>query len=247
MKNNIMKGLLFIAVLSLTATTSLAFAEEDSITASADIGAFNEYIWRGYKLNDDSIVVQPSVTLGYKGFSVNGWANLDTGAEDNDAWNETDFTMAYDTGIGPVKLGAGYIYYDLKNADDTREIYLEAGYDTYLSPTITVYRDIDLVPGYYCSFSLSHSIDLPAEIALDLSGSFGYYISKNDSIFEGDTDKRYNGLQDGLFSAGLKIPITKYMTVTPTLSYSFALSDKAKTMLGASSNTFGGIIVSFSF
>ena len=33
--------------------------------ASADIGVFSQYIWRGFELSYDSIVIQPSLTVGY--------------------------------------------------------------------------------------------------------------------------------------------------------------------------------------
>ena len=42
-------------------------AEEESPSASLDVGLFSKYIWRGYELSDDSFVVQSSATIGYKG------------------------------------------------------------------------------------------------------------------------------------------------------------------------------------
>ena len=247
MNHSIMNKIFLITALVLVFGTLNAWAEEEGPTASTDVGVFTKYIWRGYKLNNDSIVIQPSLTLGYKGISLNGWANIDTDSNAKNAWNENDMTLSYGTNIGPVSLGGGYIYYNLKGADDTQEVYVTVGYDKFLSPTLTIYRDIDSLPGYYFNFGLSHSINVTEEISLDLSGGLGYYISCNESIVEIGTNKKYNGPQDGLLSAKLTIPFNKHITVSPSISYSFALSDKAEDMLGISDNMFGGVVFSFAF
>jgi hypothetical protein len=247
MKHSLFNKLIIISMFVFLSTTFNAWAEEEVPAASADVGVFNKYIWRGYELNHDSIVIQPSVTLGYKGFSVNGWANIDTDSEADNSWNETDLTLSYETSIGNVTLGGGYIYYNVRVDDDTQELYVKAGYDTFLSPTLTVYRDIDLTPGYYFNLGLSHSINITENISLDLSGGLGYYISCDKNIVEIGTNKKYNGLQDGLLSAGLTIPLNKQITMSPSISYSFALSDKAEALLGTSRNMFGGVVFSYSF
>jgi len=246
-RHGITSKILIIFMLTFFVGVFNSLAEEDSPTASGSVGIFSKYMWRGYELSNDSIVVQPSMTLGYKGFSFNTWANIDTDADESAAWNETDFTLFYDTSVGPIGLCAGYIYYGLEGVDDTQEIYLKAIYDTLLAPTLIIYKDISSFPGYYFNFGLSHSINITDDIALNLSGSLGYYISRDDSIVEAGTNEKYNGFQDGLLSAGLSIPVTKYITVSPTMSYSFALSDKAKGLLGTSSNMYGGIVFSFAF
>lgn len=245
------KKIAYIALTGLVLVFSAgifdARAEDKGLETSADVGVFTKYIWRGYELSNDSVVVQPSATLGYKGFALNAWANIDTDSDAEREWNETDLTLSYDTSLGPVSLGGGYIYYNMKGADDTQEIYVSAGYETFLSPTFTIYRDIDLLPGYYMNLGLSHSLNLTENISLDLSGGFGYYISSNDSMVEYGTDKRYRGLQDGLVSAGLTIPVNEFLTAAPALSYSFPLSDKAEKFIGTSGNLFVGVVLSFSF
>lgn len=87
---------------------------EEKPSASADMAIFSKYVWRGYELSDDSIVFQPSATVGYKGFSMNLWGNLDSDFDDMDTvtndkteWTETDLTLSYDTSFGPVGLGGG--------------------------------------------------------------------------------------------------------------------------------------------
>ncbi len=51
---------------------------EDKPTAEVSVLASSKYVWRGFELSDDSIVLQPSATVAYKGFSANLWGNLDT-------------------------------------------------------------------------------------------------------------------------------------------------------------------------
>ncbi len=97
-----MKRLTAIVVaLALTVITILpAVAEEEKPSADLSVAALSQYIWRGQELSYDSIVVQPSMTVSYMGFSANLWGNLDTdpyapGEDDPANWSETDFTLSY--------------------------------------------------------------------------------------------------------------------------------------------------------
>lgn len=235
-------GITLIIMLTLTAGAFNSSAEDGGPTAAGSMSFLSKYMWRGYEMTDDSIVVQPSMTIEHKGLGFNAWGNLDTDpADENAALTETDLTVFYDTGMGPVGLGAGYIYYGFDGMADTQEFYLKASYATLFTPTLTIYKDVSTLPGYYCSLGLSHSISLTDEVALNLSGAFGYYTSEDDSI-------DYSGLQDGLLTAALSIPITKYISLSPTASYAFPLSDEAEESLGITGGvTFGGVVLSISF
>lgn len=246
--------------------TTVAEADKEDVdrpTASLDVAFLSQYIWRGFELSKDSLVIQPSVTVGYKGFSVNVWGNLDTDTysgpnKGESKWNETDMTVAYETSFGPVGVGVGYIYYALDSAEDTQEFYLSVGGDVLLAPTLTIYRDVDEFHGWYFNLGISHSFDLPHEITLDLAGSVAYYISDNDSIVDYDhnlnaTTSRFKNFQDGLVSVGLTIPFLKYFTATPMIAYSFPLGNAADKMLKATSlsnsaaHFFGGVTLSIAF
>ena len=246
--------------------TTVATAGQDEVdrpTLSADVAFLSQYIWRGYELSKDSLVIQPSVTAAYKGFSFNLWGNFDTdvytGPSKGDSkWNETDFTFGYERSFGPVGIGAGYIYYAADVVKDTQEFYLSVGWDVILAPTLSVYWDVDEYPGWYFNLGISHSFDLPHKITLDLAGSVGYYISENDSIVDYDdnlnaTTSRYNNFQDGLVSVGLAIPFLKYFTAVPMIAYSFPLGGAADKMLkgvslsNSASHLFGGVTLSMAF
>ena len=73
----------------------------------------------------------------------------------------------------------------------------------------------------------------------------------------GTTDT-YSGFHDGSISASVTVPVVKYISVTPSISYSFPLSSDAKDVLkdanakpgqtkGDADTFFGGVTVSFSF
>ena len=253
------------SLLILVTVSFNAWAEEERPTISADITVASKYIWRGYELSDDSAVIQPSITVGYKGFSMNLWGNLDTDFDDQDPttsnkaqFTETDFTLAYDRSFGKFNLGVGYIYYSLDGIDDSQELYFRAGLDVLLAPTLTIYREVAHLPGWYFHFGISHAFSLPRNMSLDLSGSVGYYYSDDDAFVEVDgnlnpTTKKYRNFHDGLISAGLSIPMGKYMTLTPSISYSFPLSNKADDLITSTSFSndsdfiYGGLTLSIAF
>jgi hypothetical protein len=266
MNKSVKKGVLLLASLAglgIWAGTAFAYdgkpAKEPALapgpvaerpTADGSVGLYSKYVWRGFELSRDSLVIQPSVTVGYKGFSVNFWSNLDTDlheelrTDDGSRFNlnETDITLAYERSVGLAVFSAGYIYYDLDGAIDAQELFLRIGLDTLLSPSLTVYREFAHAPAWYINFGISRSVPLISDIALDLGASAGYLDDNESGRFH-----------DGLLSAAITYPITEYMAVTPELYYSFALSNKAKELIreasvsGDDNFIYGGVSVSFSF
>ena len=241
-----------------------ADAEEDKPTADLTVAALSQYVWRGFAYSKDSIVVQPSMTVGYKGFSANLWGNLDTdrwndNGQDSNSWTETDLTMAYGWAMGPVNFSAGYIYYALDAATDTQEVFLSATLDTLLSPTLKVYRDIDHYAGWYTTLGVSHSLPVKDDIVLTLGAQVSYLVADEASSYADpdDANEEYSDFHDGLLSASLKIPVGKYLAVTPQVYYSFPLSSDAddrlkldnQNVIGKSDSDFlyGGVSVSMTF
>jgi hypothetical protein len=53
------------------ATTDQAAPAEEKPTGSFAVSVLSKYIWRRYENTKNSIVVQPSMTVGYKGFTAN--------------------------------------------------------------------------------------------------------------------------------------------------------------------------------
>ncbi len=171
---------LFVLYLSLAALVRSGRAPEpkkkkrrtETLCFSVAAAGLSQYIFRGYELSKDSLVIQPSLTVGYQGFEANLWGNLDTNDKFTKAnkanWNETDLTLSYTREFGPVKLTGGYIYYALDGVEDSQELFLKIGGNFLLSPTLSIYREIANYPGWYLNLGISHSFNLTKEITLDL-------------------------------------------------------------------------------
>jgi hypothetical protein len=240
----------------------------------------SKYVWRGYENTKDSLVIQPSLTAGYKGFSVNLWGNLDTNPYSagpqsySSTWTETDLTLAYNKTFGILNAGVGYIYYglDAPNAGapdppDSQEVFATLGLNTLLTPTLTVYKEVDHYHQWYFLLGVSHVFEFSKTVSLKLAASGSYLKSEsatptdplnigypkfNDSHLP--TNDKFNNFHDGLVSASLPIALVKYVTLTPIISYSFPLSSDAKNEIkGRSKNgnddnfLFGGVGLTFAF
>lgn len=274
------------------AVQTITSAQEEKPTGDFSIAFLSQYFWRGYELSRNSVVMQPSITVGYKGFSANLWGNLDSkpyfsGAGDinyTSTMNETDFTLSYNKSLGLVNVGGGYIYYalaslnkDLPKRADAQELFVTVGLNTILSPTLTVYKEIDHYRHLYVLFGISHTFELSDIISLKLAATASYLCSTyaDSALFNqgagyggypkfdsssAATDDKFNNFHDGTLTVSLPIKAAKYLTLTPTLSYIFPLSDDAKHemkgqgMKGAAAATdrdssfiVGGLVASFTF
>lgn len=233
--------------LLLAAGIPAAMAEEEAPSADASVAFLSKYVWRGFELSDDSIVIQPSLAASYKGFSANLWANLDTDnyTTGTHNWNETDFTLSYDGAYEKMGYGVGWIYYALEDgADDTQEWYGTVSYDVILAPSLTIYYDTDRFAGaWYANLGFSHTFMIAEKYGLDLGLSFGYL----------DDGESYNEFHDGLLSAAMSFPIGEYFAITPEIYWSFPLSGTAGDLIeGASFSNkdnfvYGGVSASFAF
>jgi hypothetical protein len=225
------------------------------VSGSASIGVFNKYIFRGYEINSHSFVVQPSVSVSYKGFSAALWSNIDsnvngtqsvtnanylsnTGKKD---LNETDFTLSYTYVIDKLSLTGGYIYYGTDYTAETDEVFVTIAYDTLLKPTLSAYRDINEYGGTYFNLSIAHSFPVYKEITLDLGASAGYFAGSDQywKTYEASTGaytgKKYSAFHDGMLKAGFTIPIAKNVSVQPLVQYWFPLSTSAKKSVSGNS------------
>lgn len=281
-KQSVFKKLLAIGLLvSLVLAVPVApiRAEEEKPIGDFTAAALSQYVWRGYELSRNSVVIQPSMTVAYKGFSANLWGNLDTqpyspaGATYTGTWNETDLTLSYGKTLGLFNVGGGYIYYglaspnkDAADPNDSQEIFATVSLNTMLTPTLTVYKEIDHYRNWYFLLGVSHVIGLNDAVSLKLAASAGYLLStdaetyaKYDSDALATTDK-FNSFHDGMMSASLPIKVSNYVTLTPTLSYIFPLTGDAKDEMKGKglkgtaapserdgSYLVGGMLVSFSF
>lgn len=240
---------------TLVMAEDVAAVEVERPEADLTVGVYSQYVWRGWALSDDSLVIQPSMTVGYKGFGFNLWGNLDTaeddGVDETNSWNETDMTLSYDWSMAGIDYGVGYIYYGLEG-DDSQEFYAGLSKEiSFITPSFTVYRDTDSFPGWYMSLGLDSSIPLKDDLALDVGFSAGYVIMDEAELDGSD----FSDLFDGVISASITFPITEFFTITPEMHYSFPLSSAADDVLEAGNDGFntdadvfyGGVSASLSF
>lgn len=234
----VLRILVLAMVMSLGFSIGSTYAE-DKVTGSASVGVFNRYIFRGYEIGHDSMVIQPAITISYKGFSGSLWGNIDSDQHPTQSFvpdrdghkslNEVDLTLSYTYSIDKLSLTGGYIYYGTKYVQETEELFISASYDVIARPTLAIYRDITSYPGTYINLSLSHSEKIYKDITLDLGASAGYFSGDDDAFkTNGGTGKKYRAFHDGMVKAGFTIPIAKNLSVQPIAQYWFPLSDKAK-------------------
>jgi uncharacterized protein (TIGR02001 family) len=235
------------AALLFATGAPVAMAEEEAPSADASVAFLSKYVWRGYAFSKDSLVIQPSLTTSYKGFSANLWANLDTDlyVTEKHKWNETDFTLSYDGAYEKLGYGVGWIYYALDGTYDTQEWYGSLSYDVLLAPSLTVYYDTDNFGGaWYANLAFGHTFMIADKYGLDLGLSFGYL----------DDNAGYAELHDGNLSASMSFPIGEYIAITPEIYWSFPLTSDAGDNIKSTSITddddnfvYGGVSASFSF
>ena len=167
----------------------------EGITANLNVSGYSQYIWRGIELSKDSLVIFPSMTLGYKGFAVNLWADLDTnfgnplpGESKEFRLQETDLVVSYANNIEPLKTAYtfGWIFYDTDGfyghrPTDNQELFLTLAPELPLNPTFGVYSEIQVATAWYFTLGLSHSFNVHKNWSLDVGGYGSYFYSKQEA------------------------------------------------------------------
>ena len=187
---------------------------------------YSKYIWRGQNLSDD-YVFQPCTSLSYGSITAGIWGNWDmTSINDNDKQiSELDYSIDYSDsvpGIEGLNYLVGAIYYNCIGTDapSTTEVYGGLGLDIFLSPTITIYCDVDEADGAYVAFSVEHTVEEIAQIgdtsiAMETGASIGWGDSSYDEYYWGvDSDK----LNDLTLSVAFPMEIVGW-TFTPSVNY----------------------------
>jgi len=239
------------AMIVLSVTAGASAEETERPTVGVDVGVFSKYVWRGLILTDDP-VLQPSLTVGYKGLGLNVWANTDlTDANGTPGEvNELDYTLDYSFSVKKVDFSVGVIQYTFPHTgfEPTTEIFGTAAMDILLAPTVKIYWDTDEVGGVYGTVGISHSFPL-GEVrgispGLDLSGSIGYATSGWN---EGYYGVKSSGFVDLLLTAGVPIPIDGHLSITPYIGFSQVIDSKLKDAVADDNATIFGATLSLAF
>ncbi|MBU1452522.1 MAG: TorF family putative porin [Proteobacteria bacterium] len=257
-----MKKLAITLILALCAALSLglyaATPAQAKIEVNADFSvAFNsKYVWRGIVVVDDW-VAQPSVTASVGGFSFNVWADYmltDQNGRKNEI-DEIDLTASYTFDLGKLSIPVGVIRYTFpgSSAADTTELYAGISYDWIVTPSVTIYKDVQESNGFYILGSLGYSLDLPkiSELvgwSLAVGASIGYGSDENNDFYYNGTDK--SGFTD--YSAYLSLPfgIGEYVTLTPQVVFTGLVDSDIKDNMKPiqdENNIYFGLVMAASF
>ncbi len=244
--------MLCVVMVSLSGMLPCALGDED-FSLGLDLTYSGKYVWRGVNVVDDH-VLQPSLTAGWRGFSVNVWGNRDLTSENGSAndFTEIDFTADYSWTHGPAALSVGAIRYIFPHSGghSTTEFYGSVALDMVLSPSLTVYQDVEEADGTYVSMAVGHSIDeiwRPSEgvtAGLELGLSVGMGSSEHNRFYYGAGG---GALSDLLLTVGLPVQMGEHSTLTPFLNYSSLLDGQIRDAMSDDSNLWGGLSLAVSF
>ena len=244
--------LMLILVMGLMLVVPTAYAEyEDGflpvleIEASGTLDVYSRYVWRGFTLDGDD-VVQPGFNLSGYGLTLSFWSSFDADSNDGANSDEVDFVIDYTKEFEDFSVSAGHTNYDFPGAAAySKEWYVGTAFDVIGSPTITYYQDYGKeenggADGSYLNLGVSHSFTVFAdpEITLDLGASIGF----NDKLFivgEGG---------DYLITAGVTVPLTKSLSMSPVMGYTIPFGDLEDANDGNQKNRFyTGLSLGFGF
>ena len=225
-------GYLIIGLSMLACGPGAVFGESRvDFEVTADF--FSKYIWRGQNLDDDP-VFQPGISASYGGLSALIWGNLElTNINGNSGdFSELDYCIDYSDklpGFECIGYSVGAAYYSFPGTviKDTTEIYWGLNFDLTLSPSITVYHDVDEAEGTYLSFAAGHSIERIAEfgpdmpVGMDIGASLGWASGSYNKYYWGTDQSKLNDLA---FSVSFPIEIGGW-TLAPSLNYVTLVSD----------------------
>lgn len=269
-RNRMNRNLIVCAAGLACAAVASAFAEEEAappVAVSFDVPVLSAYVWRGQVLNDKA-VVEPSLTVSKYGFALNAWANYNAAGsysgDNNHKFSEVDLTGSYTHSVGPASLGVGFVQYLFPNqtltvSDEssttgeaypgTYEVFVTAGVPGIpLVPTLTVYRDLDSIKGFYGVLGVSQSFSLGEKASLVASASIGAGNNKYNNGYFGDDEAAFN---DANFGLALPIALTDYLTIKPAASYTClpdsSIRDAADALYGHKDRLVGSVTVSYTF
>jgi len=214
-------GPLFLCALCLLIPLSISEAADPGFEAS--LGAYSSYIWRGFKLSDDALQIQPSTTFSINGFSANIWANYDSDAE---KCLEVDYTVSYARDFNRFNLELGYIHYDIRAGLDSDELYMSTKYDSLLNPTITVYMDVNEGKGAFIVAGVNYPFKMNSRATMEFGASASAVVN-NGYVATNNRGEEFTGLFNCDLSAAASISLGERFSLEPMVGYTFSLSDDA--------------------
>jgi uncharacterized protein (TIGR02001 family) len=229
----------------LAATFAAPVLAAGPLDVRAELPVYSKYVWRGMVQTDDP-VLQPSVDLGLFGFQLGFWGNLDmTDVNSSDfadtewKFTEIDWMLGYKLGLPLVELGAGFLWYTYPEdtGAETVEFYVGAKANVILSPSLTVYQDLDAFKGAYWDATIGHDVGVGESGTLQLTaglglgsksymtGFFGVPVDLTDPATVAEIGA---SAADARIAAAYPVGFTPFFTFTPSVAWSTLLSDAKK-------------------
>ena len=242
-------ALVFVSLLIFMSALPLAAQDDDvEVSLSFDAAVMNKYIWRGIPLTDGP-VFQPSATVGFGGFSLNAWMNMDLDDVNGNEYdfNEVDFTAEYGFELEKVSITMGFVHYTFPNTDfdATTEFYGSISLDSPLNPSVTIYQDFDLVEGTYLSFGVSESLPLEdTDHSMDFSATLGYGSEDHNAFYYGVNE---SCMTDLLLSGSFNFVVNEQLTLIPQVMFSTFMDDAIKDNFEDDSFFVFGVGASYAF
>lgn len=195
---------------------------------SFDLGS--HYVWRGLRLSR-GLVSQAEIDAEYKGFGAGIWSNYDPHEYPLESGSrrqvtETDVTVWYGRSWGPGALTGGVVYYAQRGGPDTTELFVAYELGVPLSPSATLYVDVDEGDGGFLLLAAAHSLPVSAALALEVGVEAGFNL-KNGAMGTDEHDRAFAGPYHAEAWTGTSIPLGRGLSLSPRLAVSFPLSRRA--------------------
>lgn len=247
------------AMLSVVAVFGTTVRADNTVGVDVSADFFGKYVWRGQNLND-APVFQPGVGITYGGLTGSIWGSLDMTAENDNRYDFTEYDFAIDysgslPGVEGVGFSVGAIYYRFPSVtpSGTTEVYWGFSFDDLpLSPSVTVYHDIDEADGTYVSVGVGHSFERifslspQMPVGMEIGASVGWADSNYNEYYWGLDKSKMNDLT---VSVAFPFEVSGW-SVAPSINYVTLLSDSLRETDAYDSKSdyvFAGISLSRSF
>jgi hypothetical protein len=177
---------------------------------------------------------------------------LEDDYDNSGEFTEVDYTAEYSHSFGPLSLTAGFAHYRFPSTpyEPTSEVYAIASLDWTVSPSLSVYRDVDATDGLYAELSLGWSLEdiwkpLPGVSAsLEVTASAGWTSKRgNDANF----GYAHDALTNATLVLAAPINLGEQWSLVPSVSCSTLLDHGLRGAAEDDDNFWAGLTLSFSF
>jgi hypothetical protein len=267
--------LFFMSFVLNSVTTLVCLAEERRQDKTVE-DIVSADVLRGHELRPISIMGQPSTAFNYQGFAASVWGSVDANPYPADILNnlnnyaQADCILSYFNKMGILQLGGGYVNYSIATIFsgtpeplDFQKIFVMFGLDTILSPTLTIYKEINNHHYWSALLNISHTYEFSKNVSLKSSAYAGYSNREEMAVIPNYDGRmvsmvnKYDSFYDGTISISLPITVTESFSIIPTFTYAFPFNNDSRRELRgkgivspldkSSSFVYGGLSFSYTF